>query len=280
MRLSVDALVDRAQAAEAAGFVGMAGMDHLAPPLAIDQPMYEAMTTATWLAARTERLVQGHLVLCDAFRHPVVLARQAVSLDHMSGGRFELGLGWGSVVEEFHSYGISPVTPPERVDRMRETLEVLELLWSGEPFDYEGTWFTVTAGQQLPVPLTRIPVVIGGVGKKTMALVAKHADWWNVPIHHLDKLDERRADAGTARVSTQSMVVFVPSEAERDEVTEKARRRFSGWGSGLVVGTADELVDHFAGAAAAGVERFYVWFADFAPPATLAAFGAGVIGNV
>src|ERR1041384_6367425 len=89
MRMTMDGLVKRARAAEAAGFVGMALMDHLSPPLATGQPMYEAMTTATWLAASTERLVLSHLVLCDAMRHPAVLARQAVTLDHASGGRFE-----------------------------------------------------------------------------------------------------------------------------------------------------------------------------------------------
>jgi alkanesulfonate monooxygenase SsuD/methylene tetrahydromethanopterin reductase-like flavin-dependent oxidoreductase (luciferase family) len=96
MRLSFDRLVASARAAEAAGFRGIAGMDHLVPPGAEAQPMYEAMVVSTWLAAHTERLAVGSLVLCDAFRHPAVLARQAVSLDHASGGRFELGLGWGS----------------------------------------------------------------------------------------------------------------------------------------------------------------------------------------
>ena len=67
---------------------------------ALDQPMYEAMITATWLAAQTERLRIGHLVLCEAFRHPAVLARQAVTIDHASNGRFDLGIGWGSVPEE------------------------------------------------------------------------------------------------------------------------------------------------------------------------------------
>ena len=279
MRMDPAGLVARAQAAEAAGFTVMAGMDHLAPPLAFDQPMFEAMTTATWLAATTERMTQSHLVLCDAFRHPVVLARQAVTLDHMSGGRFELALGWGSVVDEFHTFGIAPTAPAERVDRMRETLDVIKACWSGEQFDYHGTWFDVTEGQQLPTPLTRIPIVIGGVGKKTMALVREHADWWNVPIHELHRVDEKRPEAGDARVSTQTMIVFIPSEDRRAELTETAQKRFS-WRSGLVIGNGEEIIEHFATHAASGVERFYVWFSDFARPDTLAAFGEQVIGKV
>lgn len=96
MRLTFDRLVASAQAAEAAGFGGIAGMDHLVPPAAETQPMYEAMVTNTWLAAHTRRLKAGSLVLCDALRHPAVLAREAVSIDHASGGRFELAIGSGS----------------------------------------------------------------------------------------------------------------------------------------------------------------------------------------
>src|SRR5687768_6776382 len=101
MRMSLDTLVERAKVAEAAGFVGIAGMDHLAPPLAFEHTMYDAFVTATWQAAHTSTLKVGSLVLCDAFRHPAVLARECVSLDHASGGRFELGIGWGSVADEF-----------------------------------------------------------------------------------------------------------------------------------------------------------------------------------
>src|SRR5215510_13080288 len=138
MRLSFDQLVERARAAEAAGFVGVTGMDHLAPPLAEAQPMFDAMVTTAWLAAHTERARVGSLVLCDAFRHPAVLARQAVSIDHASGGRFELGIGAGSVPDEFPVFGIGPTEPRDRVARLRETLEVVRALWTGDVVDYDG----------------------------------------------------------------------------------------------------------------------------------------------
>ena len=157
MRMTMDALVERAQAAEAAGFDGIALMDHLAPPMAEDQPMFEAMTTATWLAARTERLTIGHLVLCDALRHPVVLARQAVTIDHASGGRFELGIGWGSVPEELEAFGVFDTSPRVRVDRLAETLQVLELLWSGDEVSFDGQFFSLDAVQNQPVPTAAHP---------------------------------------------------------------------------------------------------------------------------
>jgi alkanesulfonate monooxygenase SsuD/methylene tetrahydromethanopterin reductase-like flavin-dependent oxidoreductase (luciferase family) len=278
MRLSLDAMVEKARVAEAAGFVGMAGMDHLAPPLAEQHEMYEALTTNAWLLAHTDQLVQGQLVLCDAFRHPAVLAREAVTLDHASGGRFELGIGWGSVVDEFTTYGVRPIPARERVGRMKETLEIIRALWTGEGVDYDGEWFQLVAARQMPTPLAKIPIVIGGTGPRTMELVAAHADWWNVPIHQLHRLDSMRDAAGTARVSVQHMYAFVPEGADRAAIEEPARRRF-GHHSNLVIGGRSELLDHFQAMGERGVERYYVWFADFAPTATLESFGAEVIST-
>jgi alkanesulfonate monooxygenase SsuD/methylene tetrahydromethanopterin reductase-like flavin-dependent oxidoreductase (luciferase family) len=273
MRMSVDAMVERARAAEAAGFEGIALMDHLAPPLATEHDMWEAMTMATWLLARTDSLVVGHLVLCDALRHPAVLARQAATLDQASGGRFELGIGWGSVPDELVTYGVGSPEPRERVERLGESLEIIRALWTGEPVTYDGRFFQLRDAQQRPVP-GKIPILVGGVGPRTLELVRRHADWWNVPIHALDKLDERRDRVGDTRVSVQEMVALLPSEADRPAVTEVLTRRFGAtiMGRTAVVGTADQVAEHYRGLAAKGIERFYVWFADFAPPDTLARF--------
>jgi len=274
MRLTMDQLVERARAAEAAGFAGIAGMDHLTPPMAESQPMFEAMITNTWLASQTEELRIGSLVLCDSFRHPAVLAREAVSIDHASGGRFELGIGWGSVAEELGTFGIGSQEPKIRLSRLRESLEIMKALWTGEAVDYEGEHFSLHGARQVPGPVSRIPIVIGGAGKGTMRLVAEHADWWNVHTHIVDKLDEMRPLAGNARCSLQAQVAFVPPSAPRDEIEATARRRF---GRIPVVGTAPELVDYFGSLQERGVERVYAWFCDFAAPDTLAAFGESVI---
>jgi alkanesulfonate monooxygenase SsuD/methylene tetrahydromethanopterin reductase-like flavin-dependent oxidoreductase (luciferase family) len=273
MRMGFDAIVERAQAAEAAGFDGIALMDHLAPPLASEYPMYEAMITATWLAARTTSLKIGHLVLCDAVRHPAVLAKQAVSLDHASGGRFELGIGWGSVPDELKDYGVTAAGPTGRRQRLAETLAVLKALWSGEVVEFDGDFHHIRSGQQRPTPLGTIPLVIGGMAEATLDLVATYADWWNVPIYAANRIDELKPRAGTARTSLQQMVALVPSEADRAAVTDAARRRFGGWRAELPIGTPGELAESFSALRARGVERFYVWFTDFAPPDTLARFG-------
>lgn len=277
MRMSHTAIVDRALAAEAAGFEGIAFMDHLVPPLAIEQDMWEAMAIAGWVLAHTSTLTVGHLVLCDAMRHPAVLARQVTSLDHASGGRFELGIGWGSVPDEFEMFGVGSTEPRDRVNRLGESLAILRALWSGEVVDHHGEHFTLVGAQQRPLPTRRIPITIGGVGPRTLALVREFADWWNVPLHQLDQLGPRREAAGNARVSVQLMVALVPSEAEHAEVTELAMRRFGGMRP--VIGTAPELAEHFERLHAQGVERFYLWFADFAPVATMERF-AGVIATL
>ena len=125
--------------------------------------------------------------------------------------------------------------------------------------------------------MTKIPIVIGGTGPKTMELVAEHADWWNVPVHQLDRLDEMRDRAGDARVSIQRMYTFAPEGSDRAAIEEAAQKRF-GYSSRVVGGSA-EMLDHFHAMQERGVERFYVWFTDFAPTATLEAFGAEVIST-
>jgi alkanesulfonate monooxygenase SsuD/methylene tetrahydromethanopterin reductase-like flavin-dependent oxidoreductase (luciferase family) len=281
MRMSMDELADRARGAEAAGFHGVALMDHLAPPLAEDKPMYEAMSSAMWLAARTSTLKIGHLVLCDALRAPAVLAREAVAIDHASGGRFELGIGAGSVAAEFASFGIPNPGRAARLRRLVETLDVLTLLWTGESVDYDGEFHHLRGAQQVPTPLSRIPILVGGQSDAIVAAAATYADWWNLPLISIDLMDELQPRVRPARTSLQVMVGYVSSEAERTATVQLAERRFGHMsGSGFMIGDAAELQAHFAGLHERGVDRFYTWFSDFARDETLEAFGREVIGTL
>ena len=138
-----DRILERTLAAEAAGFDSVWLMDHFAAPRAPEVDTFEGWTVATALAARTSTIRIGHLVLCDPFRHPVLLAKMAATLDVISGGRLELGIGWGSVPDELATYGFGPEPPAVRAAKLRETLEILELMFAGEPFDYDGAHFTL-----------------------------------------------------------------------------------------------------------------------------------------
>lgn len=262
--------VSRAAAAEDSGFDGIAFLDHLETPMAADQPLWEAMTTATWIAAKTRRLRVGHLVLCDAFRHPAVLAKQAVTLAEASEGRFELGLGSGSIPAELTKFEITTDDGAARVAHLARTLELLAEFWGTDG---------VCERTQSPQPSAPIPLLLGGKGPKMLELVRRWADWWNVPATQIDQIPELMASAAPARPSAQVMVALVGRGADRASVIETSRRRFGYLGPGLVCGDAGELRAHFASLAAQGVRRSYVWFADFAPTATIEEFGATVIAG-
>ncbi|OBF07626.1 LLM class flavin-dependent oxidoreductase [Mycobacterium sp. 852002-10029_SCH5224772] len=270
VRLAVADIAERARHAEASGFDGIAFIDHLEAPGLRDENIWEAMGIATWVAAKTERLRIGHLVLCDAFRHPAVLAKQAVTLSEASGGRFELGLGAGSWPAEFARFDVGQQDPKARVDQLDRHLKLLRQYWG------DGTGEAEDAAQA-PRRSHPIPLVLGGSGPRMMELVRRYADWWNLPAHQLDRLPKLAPAAGTARLSIQQMVGFVGSGSDPDAVRAVSTRRFGNLGSGLICGDSDELTGHFTGLAAQGVQRFYVWFADFAAPDSLHEFGESVI---
>ena len=125
------------------------------------------------------------------------------------------------------------------------------------------------------MPLGKIPIVIGGTGKRTWSSSPRTPTGGTSRSTSSTGSTTCARRAGDARVSVQQMFAFVPQGVDRAAIEEPARRRF-GFGS-LVVGGRSEMIDHFSAMRERGVERFYVWFADFAPPATLEAFGAEVI---
>ncbi|EUA87283.1 luciferase-like monooxygenase family protein [Mycobacterium ulcerans str. Harvey] len=129
LRLAVSEFVQRAMCAEDAGFDGVAFIDHLEAPGQRDESIWEAMSIATWVAAKTSRLRVGHLVLCDAFRHPAVLAKEAVTLSAASGGRFELGLGAGSWPVDFTRFEVGQQNPVDRVRQLERDLRLIMRYW-------------------------------------------------------------------------------------------------------------------------------------------------------
>jgi len=268
VRVPVADIVERARQAEASGFTGIAFIDHLEAPGLPAESIWEAMGIATWVAAKTDRLKIGHLVLCDAFRHPAVLAKQAVTVSEASDGRFELGLGSGSWPAELARFDVGQQDPLARVKQLERNLDLMNQYW-GRGGD--------VADSQSPLPTHHIPLILGGTGRRMMELVGRHADWWNIPANHVDRLAELAPAAGSARVSIQQMVGFIRKNSDPAKVREVSARRFGNLGSGLTCGDADELSGHFGHLSGQGVERFYVWFSDFAAPESLHEFGETVI---
>jgi alkanesulfonate monooxygenase SsuD/methylene tetrahydromethanopterin reductase-like flavin-dependent oxidoreductase (luciferase family) len=281
IRLPFDELVRRTSTAEAAGFDSVWLVDHLWAPGAIEADILEAWTTLTALALRTSRMRLGHMVLCNQFRHPALLAKMAATLDVISGGRVELGLGWGSVAEEMAAFGFGDEPAPVRAGRLAETLEILERLFTGERVDYAGRHYRLKQAIARPRPRqARIPIHVGGAGAKlTLPLAAKHADWWNCVSYGVDRLAELAPLARPARISVQHPVALVPQESDRARVEAEGSRRFGSWG-GLIVGTPDEIAAKLRAEVALGAEMFVIQLSDFAEPATIERFGREVIPSV
>ena len=264
LRMSFDAILERTVTAEAAGFDSVWLMDHLAAPAAPQWDTLEGWTLAAGLATRTTRIRLGHLVTADPFRHPAVLAKMAATLDALSAGRLELGLGWGSVEAELRAFGIEARSAAERAARLRETLEIVGRMFAGEPFDYSGRHYRLEGAIGRPVPVqAHVPVHIGGAGPAlTMPLVREFADWWNCPSYAADRLSELVPQAGDARVSVQHPIGLASGDSDRDDVVALTQRRFGSWG-GVVTGTPDGVAARLVADVERGARGFVLQFHDF-----------------
>ncbi|WGL54067.1 LLM class flavin-dependent oxidoreductase [Nocardioides sp. BP30] len=280
-KTDVAAMIEQARTAEAAGFTSLWVMDHLLAPGAAPCDTLESWTLLTAIAGATTTLRLGHLVGCAPFRHPSLLAKMAATFDQISGGRLELGLGWGSVESELTAFGFKPGSMRQRSEALAETLQILGLMFTGDPFDFDGRHYQLRGAFGLPRPVqTRIPVHIGGGGRQlTLPLVRAYADWWNCVGNARDRFDELAPLRGAARISAQYAVGVVHEGDDPEAVAARTARRMpvAAWGEPLV-GTPAELVDLFAAERARGVELAIVRFDDFGAPDTVKRFGNEVIG--
>ncbi len=159
--------------------------DHLDPIFSDPTgPVFEGWTMLAALSGIVRRIRLGVMVTGNTYRHPAVLANMAASLDVISGGRLEIGLGTGWVESEHAAYGISLPPWRERFDRLEETCEVLHLLFTEETAHFNGSFYSLDGAKALPKPLQKPhpPIVIGGTGeKRTLRIAARWADQWNLP---------------------------------------------------------------------------------------------------
>ncbi len=145
---------------------------------------HEAVAAHAALACTTERVRVGSLVYCAAYRHPAVLANAITTIDHLSGGRADLGLGAGWSKPEYDAYGIEFSSAGERLDLLEESARVVRSLLREEVTDHAGERFTLTDARCEPKPVQPdLPIWIGGGGeRRTLRIVAELADGWNVPF--------------------------------------------------------------------------------------------------
>ena len=216
-------------------FSSLGMMDHLLPPVrgaVLDAPCFEAWTLLGAAAQATRRIRLGCLVSSNTFRHPALLAKMALTVDHLSGGRLTLGLGAGWYEDEHRAFGIPLPPVSERLDRMEEAARLLRgALASTAPLHFAGEHYRLDGATFAPAPLQspRLPLLIGGNGeRRTLAIVARYADVANfqgpvsVVRRKLAVLRRHCEEVGRAFAEIQK-TVHVPLDVVEGEALRAAR---------------------------------------------------------
>ena len=174
-------LVERWRYFEQLGFDSVWDCDHFNQPSRPTGPYYEGWTLLAALAARTERIRVGVLVSCNTFRHPGLLAQEAVTVDHVSHGRLELGFGAGWFVPEHERFGIPFPPPGELVGRFHEAVQVLDSLLRNETTTFAGKHYQLKGAYVRPGPIQRPrpPLTLGAHKSRMLRICAEYADAWN-----------------------------------------------------------------------------------------------------
>ncbi len=176
-------MLDAARLVDRLGYDDLFTWDHLLSPFgAADQPIFESWSILAAIAQHTQRVRVGTLVSANTFRHPALLAKLAVTLDHVSGARAILGIGAGWHEREHVANGIPyGRSVGQRLDWLEEALPIIRNLMSGLPVASAGDRYPVSDARHAPRPLQpRLPILIGGWGeRRTLPIVAAHADIWN-----------------------------------------------------------------------------------------------------
>jgi F420-dependent oxidoreductase-like protein len=252
--------------AEATGWDGVWVADHfmgnVPGPIPADVPTLEAGSVVAALAAAVPRIRIGTLVYGNTYRHPAVLANMAATTDHVSGGRFVLGLGTGWQVNEHEQYGIDLPPVRERVDRFSEAIQIVRSLLRKPTTTFIGEHYQLTDALCEPKPVQpALPILVGAKGDRMLGIVARYADEWNtwgLPDH----IAERSAvlDAWCEQVgrdpdaivrSAQGLLFFTEDDAEAERLTDSLPRP-------VLAGTVERLRDVVAAYAGAGLNELIV----------------------
>ncbi|MFD6880240.1 MULTISPECIES: LLM class flavin-dependent oxidoreductase [unclassified Streptomyces] len=246
--------------AEELGYDWVSLFDHQRPPLGgPDGPCFDGPTLLAALAARTRRIRCGMLVSAVTWRHPALAASIAATLDHVSRGRLEFGVGAGGADLAYAQYGIDFPSAGDRLDMLDEACEIMRGLWTRERVDHAGKHYNLVGACLEPKPLQdRLPLVIGGGGeKRTLRTVARHADVWNTLVTDLDTyrrkqaiLREHCAEIGRDPEEIRLSMTFRVVLAEDDDRAEERKRErlsllpagSSDLGEYLTFGTAQQCI--------------------------------------
>lgn len=281
-------VVEYACRAEALGFDSLWLSDHLFFDIAkyggpTDREFaYEPLVTLAALASAVTRPRLGTLVLCEVLRPAGVLAHALGTLDRLTGGRLDIGLGAGWYEPEYEAVGTAMPPPGVRLDRLREAVEIVQGLVGGGPLTYDGRYHSVQAAVSAPPSrqTPRPPVFVGGKGDRLLQLVAACADGWNTcwawtPDAYRERLDVlERACENVGRdpdTVVRSLGLYAIAGEDRGDLGRRFDRMRTGfapgvlgtttvdeWRTGRLVGTVDEIAAQRAAWEALGVETLIV----------------------
>jgi alkanesulfonate monooxygenase SsuD/methylene tetrahydromethanopterin reductase-like flavin-dependent oxidoreductase (luciferase family) len=261
-----------AEACERTGIEALFRSDHYVSVAgANENGALDAWGTINALAARTSTLRFGTMVSPTSFRHPSVVAKLAVTADHVSGGRVSLGLGTGWSEIEHTAYGFPFLSMKERMDVLEEQLEIIhDGHFKPGPFSFKGTYYELNDLRARPQPLGELPIIMGGgAGPRAARLAARYAAEYNTVMPTLEQVAERKAniDAACAKAgrdpipfTVMTTCVIGADEADLDRRLE-AFRRLTGSDPNAttgVVGTLAQARERLAELEAAGVSGIYL----------------------
>ncbi len=228
--------------AEKLGFESAHVNDHLIgfdEKIEKKEPYLEALMLMSALAAVTEKIKLGHIVLCNSFRNPAYLAKMISTLDNISNGRALLWLGSGWYEEEYLAYGYTFPTPKRRVDELEESLQIYKKMFTEENTDFEGNIWKLVNNRNYPKPIQKPypQIVLGTTGKRMTTIACREADGINLPYTRPDdipekiklietKLKEFDRDLSEFEISLFTSVNIVDSQDELDVVVEKIIGRY------------------------------------------------------
>lgn len=284
------AAVDVAVRAEELGLDHLWVYDHVHNvPVPSQEAVFECWTTVAALSQRTRRIGLGQMVGCTSYRNPALLAKITSSLDVISGGRLEWGIGAGWYEQEYQAYGYAFPSARVRIEMLEDCVEIVTRMWREGEVTYEGTHLAVHGAQCDPKPLASPHVWIGGGGeRRTLRVVAKHATHSNFggsPEEWARKsaiLDEHCAAVGRDPASiTRTISGEIFLRATEAEVGTESRsfwgEPFETWAPSNFVGTPEQVVEKMQAYVAAGCRGFVPWCADYPDTETLELFATEVI---
>ncbi len=284
--LSMEELHRLWKRADEAGFYWISAWDHFyANPLTQrTDPCFEAVATMASLASLTSRVQVGCLVFCTLFRSPGLLAKAAVTIDHISAGRFVMGLGAGWFEEEFREFGYSFPPVKERLDQLEEAIQVIRSLFEEPVTNFTGQYYDLQGAVCAPKPVHgKVPLWIGGSGpRRTPRMAAQYADGYNVPYVSPEEFKQRsdRLDAACDRLGrdpaslTRSVNLHFnmgADEAGAKAARDKLQRLAPSRPQGALTGTPAEVIDRVAEYMEVGANGLNI---AFRPPIDWDAFEA------